>query len=307
MSKTTNRNQLEILINLMQGNPGIARGFYTGSKDDLNRFWRKAEAELNSAGPPSKNVAEWKKVWADQKKYVRQNAANNNRQRKGTGGGPNIGYKFSATESAIFELIGMKESLIGVAKLFGLDVVETDETEEPLPQREETLSQREETLPQRQETITTRNEAFEEIEEEIEICGIGENEHSSVKFCKPTPVRKEVPKQKGHASGVLAEELNIQREMCNILKNGMIEQERSMKKLYRTLDSLYVVQKQHFKTMEQIKSSELEEIKRHNVTMEKLRLREIEAKLEEKLLLWETEELKVFSVLFSYYAAGGRI
>lgn len=59
-------------------------------------------------------------VWADQKKYVRHKAAQNLKYSRGTGGGPNMEQKFSANEEAIYNLIGMKESVEGVANTFGL-------------------------------------------------------------------------------------------------------------------------------------------------------------------------------------------
>lgn len=46
----------------MEQNPEIARGFFKGDKKDVERFWRRAEQELNSLGPPNKNTTEWKKV-----------------------------------------------------------------------------------------------------------------------------------------------------------------------------------------------------------------------------------------------------
>ncbi|XP_017464621.1 PREDICTED: uncharacterized protein LOC108358015 [Rhagoletis zephyria] len=95
MSKTTNRKQEEILISLMEARPDIARGFHRGNKEEVSRFWRNAEVELNSAGPPTKNTTEWKKVWTDQKKYVRQKASQNLKASKGTGGGPNTQQKLN--------------------------------------------------------------------------------------------------------------------------------------------------------------------------------------------------------------------
>ncbi|KNC23600.1 hypothetical protein FF38_02222 [Lucilia cuprina] len=106
--KTTNKKQLEMLLDAMQTHQGIACGMYKGSKEDLNRFWRNLEAELNSAGPPEKSVSKWKK------------AAQNLKSSNGTGGGPNMEQKFSGIEEAIYNLIGMKESVEGVANKFGL-------------------------------------------------------------------------------------------------------------------------------------------------------------------------------------------
>ncbi|XP_075165429.1 uncharacterized protein LOC142237864 [Haematobia irritans] len=119
-SKTTNKKQLDILISTMQLNVDIARGWSTRNKEEVNKVWHKLESELNAAGPPSKTVPEWKKVWCDQKKYVRHKAAQNFKSSHGTGGGPNMEQTFSATEEAIYNLINMKESVEGVAKTYGL-------------------------------------------------------------------------------------------------------------------------------------------------------------------------------------------
>ncbi|XP_073831635.1 uncharacterized protein [Musca autumnalis] len=121
MSKFTNKAQMQHLVTVMESNPDIARGFHKGNKEALTRFWQKTETELNSMGPPTKCITEWKKVWADQKKYVRHKAAQNLKQKKGTGGGPNKEQLLSATEEAIYNLIGMKSSVEGVtAKSYGL-------------------------------------------------------------------------------------------------------------------------------------------------------------------------------------------
>lgn len=135
----------------MDSQPGIARGFFKGGKEELAKFWRSAEIQLNSAGPPMKTVAEWKKVhkcismnyrflmhilikfllqvWVDQKKYVRHKAAQNVRARTGTGGGPNTEKKFTATEEAIYKLISMKESVEGiVVPKFGLQAEQAELT-----------------------------------------------------------------------------------------------------------------------------------------------------------------------------------
>ncbi|XP_017464970.1 PREDICTED: uncharacterized protein LOC108358259 [Rhagoletis zephyria] len=117
MAKTTNKTQLELLVQLMDSQPGIARGFFKGGKEELAKFWRSAEIKLNSAGPPMKTVAEWKKV------------AQNVRARTGTGGGPNTEKTFTATEEAIYKLISMKESVEGiVVPKFGLQAEQAELT-----------------------------------------------------------------------------------------------------------------------------------------------------------------------------------
>ncbi|XP_053968974.1 uncharacterized protein LOC128870385 [Anastrepha ludens] len=106
---------------MMEGNPAIARGFFKGSKEEAARFWEKVNVQLNAAGPPIKTIVEWKKVWADQKKYVRQKVANNIKIQKGTGGGPNMEKVLSPLEEASFKLIGIKQSVKGLTvKKFGI-------------------------------------------------------------------------------------------------------------------------------------------------------------------------------------------
>ncbi|XP_055905416.1 uncharacterized protein LOC129940911 [Eupeodes corollae] len=100
MSKTTNKCQLQILLSLMEAQRDIACGFQKGSKEEVLLFWHAAENALNASGPPSKNISEWKKVWCDQKKYVRAKAATNLKARNGTGGGPNKEQKLSDYEQA---------------------------------------------------------------------------------------------------------------------------------------------------------------------------------------------------------------
>lgn len=56
----------------MEQKPEIARGFFKGDKQDLERFWRSAEQELNSLGPPSKSSTEWKKVLINFESYIKK-------------------------------------------------------------------------------------------------------------------------------------------------------------------------------------------------------------------------------------------
>ncbi|XP_017479975.1 PREDICTED: uncharacterized protein LOC108369387 isoform X2 [Rhagoletis zephyria] len=273
-SKSTNKHQLEILVNLMQSHAEIARGFYKGGKEPLNRFWRKVEKELNSAGPPSKCIAEWKKVWADQKKYVRHKAASNLRHSRGTGGGPNIEYKFSATERAIFELIGMKESVEGVAKTFGLtssiNVERVEENLDFLMNESGVVNE-----------IVLKNECVAMNEDPMDCVFLIDEEEPtyqpSSKAVKPTSSKKVLTKHS--PPEILVEEVAIHRELCDTIKGAVSEskeQQENVKKIYRAIDSMQVVQKKHFKEMEKLKREEIDEMKRHNLIMEELMLRQLE-------------------------------
>ncbi|XP_055908515.1 uncharacterized protein LOC129943237 [Eupeodes corollae] len=111
-----------MLLSKMQENPEIAKGFTKANREKVAEFCKRLALELNSAGPPVKSEFEWKKVWTDQKRYVRKKASANKVLQKGTGGGPNKTQKFSPSEEAIFQLVGMKEAVEGVGSSlsFGL-------------------------------------------------------------------------------------------------------------------------------------------------------------------------------------------
>lgn len=47
----------------MEKNSDIANGFTKRSKEDVMKFWKNLEKEINSFGPPIKSVFEWKKVF----------------------------------------------------------------------------------------------------------------------------------------------------------------------------------------------------------------------------------------------------
>ena len=91
MLRTTNKKQISLLLQKMKENPSIAGGFSRDSKEAVTAFWNDAVVDLNSAGPPTKSIAEWKKVdiskyhiivyvmymflfkikvWIDQKRYT---------------------------------------------------------------------------------------------------------------------------------------------------------------------------------------------------------------------------------------------
>lgn len=265
----------------MQAYPDIACGMFKGSKDELNRIWRNLEAELNSAGPPSKNITEWKRVWNDQKKYVRQKAAQNLKISKGTGGGPNMEVNFSANEYAIYNLIGMKESVEGVAKTFGLGSSSASKPAKenvPIASVDNTSG------------LGSSNGGIEEhvspallellIVDSVVEGNDRESERESPQKPPAKKVKKnsqsELPRNVSH-SEVLAEEITIQKKMLKT----MIDTQQNTKKLYRAIDRLA-----------EIKKDELKEQKRHNLVMEKLRISEVEDKIERNRRLLELEDLK---------------
>ncbi|XP_073843020.1 uncharacterized protein [Musca autumnalis] len=245
---------MEILLSTMQAHPGIARGMYNSSKEDLNRVWRNLEAELNSAGPPTKNIAEWKKVWCDQKRYVRQKAAQNHKMANGTGGGPNQEYRFSAIEEEIYNLTAMKESVEGVANRSGLG------------------------------TSSSQNGGKEndppELADIVNFESLGEVDQEEVRQ-EPPPKKSKTatknPPPSTYHTDILSQGLSLQEKMLKIME----EQQQSHKRIYRAIERLH-----------DLKKEEIKEQKRHNMAMEQLRIREVEDKIEKNRRLLELEELK---------------
>lgn len=46
----------------MEKNSDLAKGFFRGDKTNLDELWKNLCVELNSEGPPQKDVNGWKKV-----------------------------------------------------------------------------------------------------------------------------------------------------------------------------------------------------------------------------------------------------
>lgn len=61
--KITNQRQFEQLVEELQKNPSLARGFQKGTvPNNLNEQWESIATVLNSLGPPLRSGAGWQKV-----------------------------------------------------------------------------------------------------------------------------------------------------------------------------------------------------------------------------------------------------
>ncbi|XP_055920026.1 uncharacterized protein LOC129951743 [Eupeodes corollae] len=288
MSKSINSKQSDMLLNKMQENPEIARGFVKESKDKINAFWKRITLELNSAGPPIKTEFEWKKVWNDQKRYVRKKAATNKMYERGTGGGPNRTQKFSPGEEAIFQLVGMKEAVegVGTSQSFGLKLPQKrkqgdEENQSPIQDLFETIVGYED---QNQQGC----EAPPLPLSDTQIAP----ENSSDEATTTASTSRNARKQKvGKMSTleVVMEELQTQKDLCgklgeaiSVMKDHNKNMEIGVKKLYRSLDSL-----------NDKKKDQLKEEMRHNHEMENFRKMEIEELINKNRKMIELEELKI--------------
>ncbi|XP_039968274.1 uncharacterized protein LOC120780064 [Bactrocera tryoni] len=52
------------MVELLQQKPEMAQGFAKCPKEEAAAFWNNMAQELNSVGPPTKDISSWKKKYA---------------------------------------------------------------------------------------------------------------------------------------------------------------------------------------------------------------------------------------------------
>ncbi|XP_036346162.1 uncharacterized protein LOC118755437 [Rhagoletis pomonella] len=114
MGKHKSSLQDSIMLRFMESNPDMAKGFIKGDKAKSDMQWRVLVDELNSNGPPTKDVVGWKKVWIDWKATVRKKIAHNNSEARATGGGPYNKYVLTSTEEKIGQICGIFKVVEGI-------------------------------------------------------------------------------------------------------------------------------------------------------------------------------------------------
>ncbi|XP_033247993.1 uncharacterized protein LOC117188368 [Drosophila miranda] len=77
MGKHRTAQQDAIFIAFMERHPMIAINYLKGDKLAAEAAWKRLSKELNSVGPPVKEVCEWKRVWKDWKSCIRKKINNN--------------------------------------------------------------------------------------------------------------------------------------------------------------------------------------------------------------------------------------
>ncbi|XP_067648136.1 uncharacterized protein [Eurosta solidaginis] len=79
-SRTTNREQFSLMVERMKLNKDIAKNISKQPPDVLSVFWTSLGTDLNALGPPTKSIAEWKKVWSDFKSSIKKKMSHNRTQ-----------------------------------------------------------------------------------------------------------------------------------------------------------------------------------------------------------------------------------
>ncbi|XP_054745392.1 uncharacterized protein LOC129249786 [Anastrepha obliqua] len=120
MKRTTTREQFKGLISRMKERP--AKKFTRSSPNEVEQFWESVREELNSLGPPSKSISEWKKVWSNFKSAIKKKLAHNKRELQATGGGENREQPLSSLEEDVAALVGLNDCVGGTknSKEFGV-------------------------------------------------------------------------------------------------------------------------------------------------------------------------------------------
>ncbi|TMW50568.1 hypothetical protein DOY81_004354, partial [Sarcophaga bullata] len=283
-SRSINKAQNEIMLNKMQKNKTIARGFVKIPREVLSEFWNALTEELNSAGPPNKNVSEWKKVWIDQKRYIRSKAVANIRNRRQSKG-------LTENEQRILELVGIKESVEGLENTFKLGLSENFSDNEikrvttPPVDLEEPedlpCSSKHVTPPplDKSKKETSENKPVQKISTENLIAKEAETEES---FC--------TPKKGNHITQEIETEENVCSQitqLCDSVKSDSKELEIGIKRIYRALEKSNELRAKKLKLQEQ-----------HNALIEQLRIKEVESKIEKNKKLIEIEEMKLKMLIF---------
>ncbi|XP_067614614.1 uncharacterized protein [Eurosta solidaginis] len=134
MNHTTSRDQFKCLVSKMKEHPDIAKNFTRNATNEVEQFWEGVRDDLNSLGPPSKTIAEWKKVWSDFKYAVKKKLAHNKRDMQATCGGENRQQPLTSLEEGVADLAGLNDCVGGIrnAKQFGVPQKKITENTTPI-------------------------------------------------------------------------------------------------------------------------------------------------------------------------------
>ncbi|XP_046809045.1 uncharacterized protein LOC111690680 isoform X3 [Lucilia cuprina] len=101
MRKRKNINQEKILMRFMKDHTDLGRGFSKKDKTSQEKLWTALKDELNAAGPPTKDLGDWKKTWLDWKSNVKRKLSHNKKEVRQTGGGNFNQYILSQLEEEV--------------------------------------------------------------------------------------------------------------------------------------------------------------------------------------------------------------
>ncbi|XP_055904425.1 uncharacterized protein LOC129940188 [Eupeodes corollae] len=232
----------------MEENPEVAKGFSV-NRIDVDRFWRDAAVKLNSHGPPSKDGATWKKVWADFKNKTKKKLVENETKRKQSGFNDNNLIPLSEFEEAIVRITSLSQSVSGIkAKVFGVNQTRIEE-------------------PDVAETASTSNN-------NISMTSINEDEEHLVEKQRSQRTKNDTPVQLLQKQNEVFEKFFA--DLCSKLDDMKYEFHRINRNLQRTEDrqkQIYEENRRHNLALENIMLQKLE-LKKKLIEMELEKLTE---------------------------------
>lgn len=127
--RQTTHEQFYALVSAMEDHPDLATNApsFGSNKADLDKRWDDISKSLNALGPPERTVNEWKKVWADLKSRTKKKIAENNKNMKGTGGGPGKRLMLTELEKSIDRIVHLSVAAAPEGEDFGIVSEDSDD------------------------------------------------------------------------------------------------------------------------------------------------------------------------------------
>ncbi|XP_073836687.1 uncharacterized protein [Musca autumnalis] len=125
--KKSTMEQLNYLVRSLEENPNLTRGIpiFGSNRLSADEDWAKICQTLNSLGPPTRSVGEWKKTWADLKSRTKKKIAENKKSMNATGGGLYRFNHLTELEEIIDRTLHLSSAAAPEGVVFGCEVSKT--------------------------------------------------------------------------------------------------------------------------------------------------------------------------------------
>ncbi|XP_067614119.1 uncharacterized protein [Eurosta solidaginis] len=146
----------------MKAHPDLSKGLLKSAngRNAASNLWKRVTSQLNAVGPPSRDVAGWKKVWADYKVHLKSKMRRNKTSVSGTGGGPSGVVALTHLEEEVSKLLSADKSMSGTISTsrFGAKPksASIQRRESPVARRESPVVRRESPVVQRWSPVVQR-------------------------------------------------------------------------------------------------------------------------------------------------------
>ncbi|XP_065356135.1 uncharacterized protein LOC135950526 [Calliphora vicina] len=110
--KITNSTQFEKLVEEMEKNTALAKGFRRGTvPNNFKELWESISTVLNAFGPPRRSGDGWQKVWRDLKFKVKRKLTKNKAECTTTGGGIFTQLTLSPLDETVANLVQFQRQI----------------------------------------------------------------------------------------------------------------------------------------------------------------------------------------------------